>query len=339
MKMSATASSYLFMLFGTLALCCALAFAFNALVDPLWYFGGNKLAPVNFAFNERLSKPNLIVGHEDEYDCVIFGDSRVTLLPEYKISGHRCFNFAFSSGAPLEFVDYAEWLKARGFAPKLVIVGLSAGDFRSIPPARNVPDFIKEKAAPESPFLAYMSLDVLAMSRRTLFGKSPLDRVYDADFRCRAAFVSRHYDPRVPIRDLHTGPFDNRAPIATYEKLKSVFPDAKFVGYASPLSAWAIAEYEKMGWLASYTNALHDAAKVFDRFTDYSVPSAMTADPAMTYDGTHYSEVANGKIAATLLEGGADEALDLKAMTGEEMLAAYRSQLARYAGKLNLAAE
>lgn len=330
MKMSASATSYLFALFGTLALCCALALTFNALVDPLWYFGGNKLGPINYAFNERLSKPNLIAGHEDEYDCVIFGDSRVTLLPEHRIEGYRCFNFAFSSGVAPEFVDYAEWLKARGFSPKLVVVGLSAGDFRSIPQAHNTPAFIREKSPPESPYLAYLSLDVLAMSWRTLFGTSPLDRVYDSDFRCRAASLQRLYDPRVPIRDLRSGPFDNRKPIATYRMLKAVFPDARFVGYASPLSAWAIAEYARMGWLESYTRALHDASEVFDRFTDYSIPSAMTADPAMTYDGTHYSPTANEAIARTLTGGHAEEALDLKSISADEMTATYRARLARY---------
>jgi hypothetical protein len=337
--MIANGTTYLATLVATIVVAVGAAFLLNAVVDPLWYFGGNKITPVNFAFNERISKPNLIAGHEGNYDCVIFGDSRVTLLPEYRIAGHHCFNFAFSSGAPLQFVDYAEWLKARGFSPKLVIVGLSAGDFRSLPPSHNVPDFIKEKAAPESPFLAYLSLDVLRMSQQTLFGTSPLDRIYDRDFHCRGAFVSRHYDPRVPIRDLHTGPFDNRAPIAVYEKLKSIFPQAQFVGYASPLSAWAIAEYERIGWLPSYTKALHDAAQVFDRFTDYSIPSAMTTDPAMTYDGTHYTEVANEKIAATLLSGGATEALDLKAMTEQEVIAAYQAQLRQYADKLKSAVQ
>ena len=36
-------------------------FALNALVDPLWYLGGNVLAPQNFIFNERLAKTNLLL--------------------------------------------------------------------------------------------------------------------------------------------------------------------------------------------------------------------------------------------------------------------------------------
>jgi hypothetical protein len=139
--------------------------------------------------------------------------------------------------------------------------------------------------------------------------------------------VKTHYDPSVPIRDLYAGPFDNRAPLAEYEALHAIFPQALFVGYAPPISAWAIAEYQRIGWLRSYTGALWRVAGVFDRFTDYSVPSPLTRDPANTYDGTHYSEGTNAGIAADLLTDPAATALDLKALTGEQMQEAYRRRL------------
>lgn len=334
MKLSANVTSYLATLAGVAALALALAFTLNALVDPLWYFGGNRLGTVNFAFNERISKANRIAGHERDYDCVIFGDSRVTLLPERKIDGYRCYNFAFSSGTVPEFVDCAKWLRGRGFAPRLIVVGLSAGDFRKTMPPRNTPDFVREGRDPPSPFVAYLSLDVLAMSLRTLAGRSPLDRLYDPEFRCRVAYADRRYDPRVPIRDLRSGPFDERAPLALYRKLGEIFPEARYVGYASPLSAWAIDEYRRIGWLESYTRALHDAAALFDRFSDYSVPSPMTVDPAQTYDGTHYSEKANAAIAADLVDGPADSALDLRALSETDLLAIYRARLAAFAPAL-----
>lgn len=336
MNISAPATAYLAMLAATIGVVLALAFTFNAAVDPLWFYGGNHLGTVNFAFNERISKANRIAGHERDYDCVIFGDSRVTLLPEGKIEGYRCYNFAFSSGTVQEFVDYAHWLKARGFAPKLVVVGLSAGDFRAVTSPRNTPDFVRELRNPPSAFISYLSLDVLGMSWRTLFGQSPVDRLYDRNFRCRAAFPDHRYDPRVPIRDLMTGPFDNRAPIALYRELHEVFPGARYVGYASPLSAWAIEKYAEVGWLESYTGAIHDASAIFERFLDYSVPSPMTVDPGATYDGTHYKETSNEVIAANLVDGAPGAALDLKEMTAKEMLAAYRSRLAAFAPALRL---
>lgn len=327
------AMCYLAMLAATAAFCLCMALVFNSLVDPLWYFSGNRFGPVNFAFNERLSKANRIVGHEGDYDCVIFGDSRATLLPEQKINGYRCFNFAFSSGVVSEFIDYANWLKGRGFSPRLVIVGVSAGDFRKRQMPRNVPDFVREGHNPPSPFIEYLSLDVLAMSWRTLFGTTPIDRNYTRDFRCQVA-VTIPYDPRKPVRDLYSGPFDERGPLALYRDLRAVFPQARFIGYAPPLSAWAVAEYERIGWLPSYTQALGDTAAVFDRFTDYSVPSDMTLDPRNTYDGTHYSEAVNAGIAASVIEGPVSLALDLKALSHREILEAYRARLKQYLSAL-----
>ena len=331
---SRLAARYLAALASVTLTCLALAFAFNAAVDPLWYFSGNQLKPVNFAFNERLSKANLIAGHESEFDCVIFGDSRATLLPEGKIEDHHCFNFAFSAGAINEFVAYAKWLKARGLDPRLIIVGVSAGDFRERKPPHNIPDFILEDRNPTTPFVKYLSTDVLAMSWRTLFGSSPIDRYYTSTFQCQVA-VTSHYDPRKPIRDLHAGPFDNRAPLEQYRALRAIFPDAEFVGFTPPISAYAILDYEKIGWLRSYTGALIDAASVFDQFLDASIPSPMTVDPANTYDGTHYSSTVNARIAESLLSDPGAVGIDLKHMTQAEVENAYHSRLGKYQAEMH----
>tara|TARA_R110000868_G_scaffold51910_5_gene164433 strand:+ start:2288 stop:3355 length:1068 start_codon:yes stop_codon:yes gene_type:complete len=328
-----SAMRYLITMGLTAALCCLAVLTFNAAVDPLWYFSGNRITPVNFAFNERLSKANLIAGHESDYDCVIFGDSRVTLLPEGDIEGYHCFNFAISAGAIGEFVDYAKWLKGRGFSPRLVIVGISAGDFRARKAPRNVPDFIKESGNATSPYIKYLSLDVLGMSWRTLFGTSPIDRVYDRNFQSVVAVTSA-YDPKIPIRDVHAGPFDNREPMEKYRELRNLFPGAKFVGYTQPISAWAIADYESIHWLESYVGAIHDVSAVFDRYIDASIPSPATLDPANTYDGTHYARRVNASVAAALIEGPVDPFLDVKAVSADEMLSVYRQRLKQYSGRI-----
>lgn len=320
---------YLAIITATVLTCLAAAFTFNALVDPLWYYSGNRFAPVNFAFNERLSKVNLIVGHESEYDCVIFGDSRVTLLPADKIAGYKCFNFAFSAGAVNEFVAYSKWLKKRGFNPKLVIVGVSAGDFRKRTPPHNIPDIISENRDPVPAAIKYLSLDVIGMSWRTLFGTTPIDRVYNREFQCLVA-VATHYDTGKPIRDIHSGPFDAREPLDQYRSIHKIFSSARFVGYAPPISAWAIADYAKINWLESYVRALVNAASVFDTFTDASVPSEITIEPANTYDGTHYSSEVNADIASKLLSNTVAPSLDLKNMNVKEVLAVYRKRLNTY---------
>ena len=62
----------------------SLTLAINLLVDPLWHGAGNQLTHVNYAFNERLSKINLYLQRLGQYDCLILGSSRTTLLDEMR---------------------------------------------------------------------------------------------------------------------------------------------------------------------------------------------------------------------------------------------------------------
>lgn len=328
--MNKLATRYLLTLMATILVCLGLAFATNMSVDPLWHFKGNQWGNVNFAFNERLTKVNRFLPRRDRYDCVIFGDSRITLLPEEKINGHHCYNFAFSAGKGEEFLAYAKYLDAMGFKPDLVIVGLSISEYRAHVGGPNIPGFISELTDPPGVIPQYLSIDTLDYAYRTLFGTSPIDRVYDQDFHCHVAPGATHYDPAVPIRDLKSGPFTGLERIDLMDQMRLVFPNARFVGYTPPISAWAIQAYDEMGWLDEYTHALHRASSVFDAYYDFSVPSDITVNPDNTYDGTHYAESANALIATTISTGEAGQALDLKDLDEAEMRAAYHGRLADY---------
>ncbi len=334
MTMSNHIPGYLAAIAATVFACAVLVFSVNAAVDPMWYFGGNKLGTVNYAFNERLSKVNLFEANEGEYDCVIFGDSRVTLLPQDEIEGYRCFNFAFSAGKAEEAVAYARYLRGNGFSPALVIMGVPGAAFRERIGGANVPSFIREEAAPKSAYLTYLSFDALSMSEQTLFGESPLDRVYTRDFKCRVAPGAPEYDPSVPIRDLMAGQFTGSHRVKFYDELREIFPEAEFAGYVPPISAWAIDAYEKAGWLEDYVKVLYLASEKFDRFVDFGVPSSLTINTANTYDGTHYSEPTNSVIATSLLADEHGDALDLKRLSAKEMLSIYRKRLERYRPEL-----
>src|SRR5205085_12587520 len=102
-------------LLATVTLIVGACFTVNCLVDPLWYLSGNVLTRINYPFNERLSKLNRLLSHLQDYDCVIFGTSRATLLPEDKVAGYRCFNLAFSDGQASEYLAYADYLRRRDF--------------------------------------------------------------------------------------------------------------------------------------------------------------------------------------------------------------------------------
>src|SRR6516225_898321 len=73
---------YLGWLAATVGLILAACFAVNCLVDPLWYLHGNVLTKINYPFNERLAAMIRFLPGLADYDCVIFGTSRASLLPE-----------------------------------------------------------------------------------------------------------------------------------------------------------------------------------------------------------------------------------------------------------------
>ena len=128
-------------LLATAGLIAASCFALNCLVDPLWYLSGNILTAINHPFNERLAKLNRLLPRLKDYDCVIFGTSRATLLPEDKAEGYRCFNLAFSDGQASEYLLYADYLVRRGYAPRLMIVDIRRDDLIGAVKPADVPDF------------------------------------------------------------------------------------------------------------------------------------------------------------------------------------------------------
>ena len=72
----------------------------NILVDPLWFFGGDKLAPKNFAFDERTARAARFASGAKDYDCYIFGASRVSLMNENCLLTTKCFMFSFAAATP-----------------------------------------------------------------------------------------------------------------------------------------------------------------------------------------------------------------------------------------------
>lgn len=283
-----------------LAILSAATLGVNLLVDPLWYLGGNQLFPKNYAFNERLAKPNRLLKDIRRYDCLILGSSRVTLLDETKIAGHRCFNLSISAGSPAEFVFFADWAMKMGMKPDLVIVGIDAGYFTANWPAVSVPDFVREGTPPPDVVSAYLSTDVAKLSLRALHGRSSLPRYYDARFLGAILPSAPVYQPPKDLaREQLRGPYFT-ADRDHVQILRRIFPEARFIGYVPPVSAWRRARAYQGGTLDGYLKSISAIARLFDRFYDFSVPSDVTRDPTRTYDGSHYNIAINAEIAGAL---------------------------------------
>jgi hypothetical protein len=318
-------------------LVCAVAFAINAVVDPLWHFAGNLVTGVNPHFNERQSKINLLRRHAGDYDCVIFGSSRGTLMPGDAFAPHRCFNLAFASGQIEEFNAYADYLKHIGVHPSLVVVGVDGFNFmREGRDTPVIPDFVREGRDPPGALRDYLSIGSLEMSMQSLF-EPGTPRHYDRDFNCVIRADAPHFDPAnfrraegLQRRDAERRrqiPFvaDNAR---LYGELAARFPHARVIAYVPPISAWRIDDMARRGVLDGYTDALYASAQHFARMIDFSVPDARTARTDNTYDGSHYSLDINRDIARQLLDPAPPAwGVDMTGLGRDVYLSRYRQAL------------
>jgi len=321
-------------LLSAAAVVVAACFTVNCLVDPLWYLRGNVLTGTNYPFNERLAKIIRFAPRMADYDCVIFGTSRATLLPENEVKGYRCYNLAISDGQVGEWLVYADYLRQRGFAPKLILVEMKRGDLVGPAQPPEVPEFVRSEAAPPSILITYLSLDALDFSIRTLQGDAPHHRYYDAQFGAQLEKRSKkhYYNPTVPIQpmapptDVHPERADQ------YVALRQKFPTAKAIGFIPPESAWRMAAFSLTGGFDDYLGAVSRIAAAYDAFLDFSIPSKLTEskNPADTYDGIHYSRAVNGQVLAALLANKTDAALDWRADDGATAAAHYKRLIADF---------
>ncbi len=322
-------ATHLAALVATAGAIAGLCLAVNLLVDPLWYLHGNVITGVNFAFNERVAKMNRFLPRLKEYDCLIMGSSRATLLPERQFRDHRCFNLAFSGGRINEFLLYAQYLRARGFAPALLIIGVDPYNFVGPMPDPDVPDFVRTGADPPSLLRTYLSLDALDFSIRELEGDSPHHRYYDRDLNCRILARAHTYHPPRVMTPLPEPSEVHIERAALYVELRRMFPAARAIGYVPPVSAWTVARLGLNAELDEYLVALGRVAAAFDEFLDFGIPSTITATPSDTYDGSHYSEAVNARIAAALQSNQPGPGVDWHQESAGAIAALYRERLDR----------
>jgi hypothetical protein len=305
-------------------------FVTNSLCDPLWNVDGNRLFPANYAFNERHSKTNLYLRVGRERGCVIFGSSRATLLDAGRLGGLRCFNYSFSAGTPREFVHFARYVMAKGRQPELVVVGVDGRNFSRSPLALEVPDFVRDLGRPPGVLETYLSLRTTDFSLRTIARDSPWPRYYTEDF---TADVLPHTPPYRPPSCFNSRDHGRRYTLENrryYEELLQLLRPARAIGYVPPISAWDIATLDADGTLDSYVETLYSTAELFDRFYDFSIPSAVTRDPGNTYDGDHYSREVNAGIVRALDRGSVSFGLAVHQLSLAAYKEAFKSAIAEF---------
>ena len=279
----------------------------NWLIDPLWYSHGNILTGKNFAFNERITKTNLFLRTKEteNYDCIILGSSRVTTLRPSEFTNNNCFNYALKGAEIPDFVSYANFLQEQNIDPEVIYIGVDGFNFVE-KQRKEQPPVAIDSLQTQSPLQAYLSADVLLFSAMTLLGVSPdpatyYDRNFEpVDVDNPPVYDAKFYEPA----GLQKCDFTS---VETFAGLREVFPNAKFIGYVPPISAWSmINDTYGRGLMDCYLSAFHQLSKHYDAMYDFSIPSEVTKDPSHTFDGSHYSVTTNNRIAK-ILQGESDE--------------------------------
>lgn len=331
MKKNERNRKYVYSLIAAITGVLVLLQLINFLVDPLWYYSGNRLFPENYTFNERFSKTNYYLRNPKKYDCILFGSSKVTLIDPKLIENYTCFNFAFSGGTVREFIDYVDYIKVMGSAPKLVIVGVDEDSFIDYPLPRIVPDFILKKEKPPHVLASYTTYDALSYSIRTLMKQAMRPRYYDESFIGDFLPDAHSFNPAkakyyVRRRDGEYYPQN----LNYYEQLRKQLPDALFWGYVPPFSAYLYDKMEKTGALDKYLRLIYIAQKQYHQFYDFSVPGKFTAGTKNTYDGMHYDHATNIEVINAINGKTIRFGINVKKFTLDQYLALHNSALKKF---------
>lgn len=312
---------------GIALLLLATILLLNILVDPLWFFGGDKLLPRNFAFDERTARAARFASSPRNYNCYIFGASRVSLINENRFAGYTCFMFAFAAATPRELVAFAEYAKKFQKAePRLIVVGIDDFDFIEPADSFTVPSFVRDGQLPKF-WNYYLSMRVATWSIETLFDRSPLERYYGADLTGQVRPDARTFQTKrltLPPGQ-HWDFSDENA--GTYAAFRRIFPHAHLVGYVTPIAADRVLEYDRSGVLHDYLHALIEAVKSFDEAYDFSIPSPVTLDPAMTYDGSHFYPIVGDRIINAILSHNSDFGVRLDGLSAVQLQNLYAERI------------
>jgi hypothetical protein len=311
----------------------------NYVIDPLWFFGGNKLQGRNFPFDERVARVAHFVTSDRDFDCYIFGASRTGMMNEHDFKGHNCFMVSFENASPSELVAYAKYLKAHAKRePNLIIVGVDDFDFIDLADAHDVPAAVRDNEIPHF-WDYYFSTDVARWSLATAFDLAPKARYYGKDLtgkiRADADSLSILRMKLEPGQKWHM----SLSSVNEFAKFRQIFPKAHLVAYATPIAATRIQQFQQSGLLPFFLEALHATAAQFDEMYDFSIPSTITANPHLTYDGSHYRPAVSDMIAAAIQSHEPSFGIMISGRSLEELTGLYASRLAFYTSGIEARAD
>lgn len=281
-------------------------FSINYAVDPLWYRNTDTVLSQNLASNERYMKSIHYARNSDQYDCVIFGSSRSSLLNEKEIKPFRCFNFSFSNGHVKEFLEIANYISASGAKIKLMIVSIDEVSFlREFDnPGKELPSFLDNFSRPNI-IEHYLTWDVLKTSLKTILGRHNLPRYYLRTTKSNfSAGVLLNVTPYIPETTVgYSGSFYElgQQNVHLYTKLFSMFPEAHKIPLVLPMHTEELSKLKANSNFSEFANGLAQIPfRTNTKLLDFLEHPDLSTSKLYTYDGFHYFPEALSVVTETI---------------------------------------
>ena len=291
----------------------------NYIVDPMWSFNHSiVIGQRQAAFDERQQKTNWLTFHSEDFNTVIFGDSRVTYLEPHSMPS-KAFNYSLSSMRPVEFPAYLSYASQRSKSPiDVVVLGLSFHQTNaSNEMTYKKPEFYIKK----SNELGYR-LELLLSAKLALYSlelikdkqkKSPQDfylrkgkdlyaHQMDLPIPKNIFEEAMKADLEIYRTKVYGENYQYTDTLIFFREMLDEFPNARFIVFTTPVSSHLIKLLVKQGHFADYERWLRDLVNVFGEVWHFMYLNEITLDDDNFKDAHHFSNKVANIIAAKIFE-------------------------------------
>ncbi len=271
---------------------------FNYVMDSYWTFDHeNIFNKMQTGANERQQKTNYIYFHKFDYDSLLLGSSRTTLINQNDFYPPlKVFNYAVSLMMPQEYKPYIEFAKkVKGGDFKYIILaldffGTNKYENSNVDPKR----IIQNTTSPLYRYKLLFSIDALKNSlaniKRFITGKK-----YRRSYNRHNVATTDALDPKFAKKFIERRNYWEKRYLynENYKKimqdLKKSNPNTKFIVFTTPVSAHLFNLMLQEGHIKDYERWLRELVDVFGKVTNFMTINSVTKDYPHNYlDSNHF---------------------------------------------------
>ncbi len=285
-------------MFGIFFSFMALVGTVNYVMDSYWTFDHeNIFNQMQTGANERQQKTNYIYFHKFDYDSLLLGSSRTTLINQNDFNPPlKVFNYAVSLMMPKEYEPYIDFAKkVKGGEFEYIILALDFFGTNKYENSNVNPErIIKNTTSFLYRWKLLFSIDALRNSianlRRFITGKK-YRRSYNRhnvattdilDPKFAKKFIERrnYWEKKYAYDENYTNILKN---------LKKKNPHSKFIVFTTPVSAHMFRLMINEGRIKDYERWLRELVEIFGKVTNFMTENSITNDYAHNYlDSNHF---------------------------------------------------